>query len=119
MSNRYLFRGKLKEDSQSFKTYKAGSTIFGGIYYEGSKVFIIAHSNIFEVIPETVGQCCYTLKDGTKVFKGDRVKVKGMKRTGVYETKIIASIQGFTLEENKTYLGADSCFIAIIEVIHD
>ena len=70
-----------------------------------------------EVIPETVGQCCWTLKDGTNVFKGDRVKVKGTKRVGIYETTIVESRQGFTLQENKTHANDDACFLAILEVI--
>lgn len=111
MSSRYLFRGKRVDN---------GEWIIGSLIHKQVSLFwIYPHDEAkkFEVMPETVGQCCWTLKDGTNVFKGDRVKVRGTKRVGVYETTIIESRQGFTLEENKTYANDDACFLAILEVI--
>lgn len=77
---------------------------------------------VHEVIPETVCISCYNLKDGTTVFKGDKVKVRGTKKVGIYETEIVEDTHGFTLKENKTYYKDNKCFIAIIEItgsIHD
>ena len=48
------------------------------------------------------------------LFEGDKVLVKGTRRVGQYETKIIRNQQGWTLKENKTYYNNDSCFAAII-----
>tara|TARA_R110000868_G_scaffold119513_3_gene317250 strand:+ start:961 stop:1335 length:375 start_codon:yes stop_codon:yes gene_type:complete len=124
MSNRYLFRGKRVDSTMNNGKFVEGFVVkgdhttwiftgnvdHGGLYPSWDK---------YVVDPETVGQCCWTLKDGINVFKGDRVKVKGTKRVGIYETEIIEDSQGFTLQENKTYYKDNSCFIAIIEVIHD
>jgi|GEM_PF-5183240 len=49
------------------------------------------------------------------LYDGDKVLVKGTKKVGNYETKIIRDSQGWTLKENKTYLNNDKCFTAIIE----
>ncbi len=51
------------------------------------------------------------------IYDGDIVRVRGTRRVGEYTTSIIASSQGFTLLDNKTYLNNDKCFIAIEEVI--
>jgi hypothetical protein len=50
------FRGKLLNDSNSFKTYKKGIVITGGFCNQGIKCFIVAHFNVFEVDPESVQQ---------------------------------------------------------------
>lgn len=52
---------------------------------------------------------------GIDIYEGDRVLVKGTKKIGEYETIIVREPQGWTLQENKTYLNNDRCFMAIIE----
>lgn len=70
------FRGQLLNDSTSFKTYKKGTIVYGGFYQEGSKYFIVAHSNIFEVDPNSIGQ--YTGqkdKNGVEIYEKSKVKM--------------------------------------------
>ncbi|HSE99927.1 MAG TPA: hypothetical protein VLA48_03440 [Nitrososphaeraceae archaeon] len=52
---------------------------------------------------------------GMDIYEGDRVLVKGTKKIGEYETIIMREQQGWTLQDNKTYLNNDRCFVAIIE----
>lgn len=52
---------------------------------------------------------------GIDIYEGDRVLVKGTKKIGEYETTVVREQQGWTLQENKTYLNNDRCFVAIIE----
>lgn len=54
---------------------------------------------------------------GIDLYLGDKVRVKGTKKVGIYETEIINVLQGYTLKENKTYLSDNKCFISIIEKI--
>lgn len=56
-------------------------------------------------------------KKGVEIYEGDIVLVRGTKRIGFYETMVKFEKQGFTLEENKTYLNNFNEFIAIQEVI--
>ena len=68
------FRGKLLKDSDSFKTYKKGTIIEGGFCYQGSKTFIVAHFNVFEVEQESVSQYTgFKDKNKDKIFKGDNL----------------------------------------------
>jgi len=63
-------------------------------------------------------------KNGVEIYEGDAVKVKGMKKIGEYITFVVWKNQGFTLNENKTYLNNDACLsvpstIEIIGNIYD
>lgn len=72
----------------------------------------------WEVDGNTIGQFTgFVLKDGSELYVGDKVSVKGRRKMGVYETEVIESPQGFTLKENKTYINNDRCFIAIDSII--
>jgi uncharacterized phage protein (TIGR01671 family) len=71
------FRGKLLKDSDSFKTYKKGTIIQGGFCTQGSKTFIVAHFNIFEVEPESVSQFTGSIdKNGVEIFENDTVRLE-------------------------------------------
>lgn len=70
------FRGKLLNDSNSFKTYKKGIVITGGFCNQGSKCFIVAHFNIFEVEPESVSQFTGEVDmNGIEIFENDDVRM--------------------------------------------
>ena len=63
------FRGKLLNNSDSFKTYKKGTIIQGGFCSQGIKTFIVAHFNVFEVEPESVSQFTGSNdKNGKEIF---------------------------------------------------
>lgn len=47
---------------------------------------------------------CHTAKDGTDIFVGDKVIVRGTKRVGEYETEVIIRNGDVVLALNKTYL---------------
>ena len=74
-----------------------------------------------EVIPETIGQftgkTIQTSPNVTRVFVGDKVLVRGTKSVGLYYTKVVESIFGFTLKDNKTYLNDDKCLMDVKAVI--
>ena len=71
------FRGKLLKDSNSFKTYKKGTIIQGGFCNQGSKTFIVAHFNVFEVEPESVSQFTGSNdKNGEEIFENDIVRLE-------------------------------------------
>lgn len=53
-------------------------------------------------------------KNNVDYYEDDKVLVRGTKRIGEYETKIIKVFQGHTLENNKTYFNNDTCFTGII-----
>lgn len=85
MNDRYLFRGKRKDN---------GEWVYGGIYYQKADevkeeaVYIIGGSlndvgAAYEVIPETVGQCT-GLKDkiGKPIFEGD-IMISPIERKGI------------------------------------
>jgi len=56
-------------------------------------------------------------ENGTEVYEGDIVKVKGAKRIGEYVTEIIYKGNGFALKDNKTYFN-DYCILpSMIKVI--
>jgi hypothetical protein len=75
MSREIQFRGKLMNDSKSFH-YKKGQTIYGGYYREASRHFIVAHSNVFEVEPESVGQFTgFYDRNKVKIFEKAHVKM--------------------------------------------
>lgn len=79
MNNRYIFRGKRKDNKE---------WIYGGIYYQkkdemkDEAIYIIKGSLsdiacAVEVIPETVGQCTtLTDKNGKLIFTGDILHIK-------------------------------------------
>jgi uncharacterized phage protein (TIGR01671 family) len=56
-------------------------------------------------------------KNGTEIYEGDIVSVRGSKRTGIYNTDIIYTGQGFLLRENKSVAVDGSSFAAIIAVV--
>jgi len=56
---------------------------------------------------------------GIDIYENDNVLVRGSKRNGEYETKVIKCRQGFTLEKNKTLLNDDACLSSIIRVIEN
>ena len=71
------FRGKLLKDSNSFKAYKKGTIIQGGFCNQGSKTFIVAHFNFFEVEPESVSQFTGSNdKNGKEIFESDIVRLE-------------------------------------------
>lgn len=77
MNRELKFRGKLLKDSDSFKTYKKGTIIQGGFCYQGTKTFIVAHFNVFEVEPESVSQFTGSIdKNGVEIFENDMVRLE-------------------------------------------
>ena len=56
--------------------------------------------------PKPIGYDLFaaTAKDGTDIFVGDRVLVRGTKRVGEYETDVIIRHNQPCLDVNKTYL---------------
>ena len=70
------FRGELSKDSDCFKAYKKGTIIQGGFCYEGTKTFIVAHFNVFEVKPESVSQFTGSIdSQGKDIYEGDIVEL--------------------------------------------
>jgi uncharacterized phage protein (TIGR01671 family) len=67
-----IFKGKLAEDNDSYKTYKKGVTIQGGTFKDATKTYIVAHWSKFEIDPNTLSQFTgFTDKNGDKIFQGD------------------------------------------------
>lgn len=98
------FRGKLVADSEAFKGYKKDSFVYGGIYNEVDKWYIVRHFNIFEVDPETVGQFTgLTDKNGKDIYEGDIIKYQSFANwdsiTGYYDSRNIGTVY---YNENKT-----------------
>jgi hypothetical protein len=95
-----IFRGKLVKDSDSFKTYKKGVVITGGFYKEVVKTYIVAHSNIFEVEPESVEQYA-GVKDcnGLMLFDGD-ILTDGVNRHRIFYLESEASFKLEILKSN-------------------
>jgi len=105
------FRGK-SIDSSEF--------VFGTPYYKDDKSFIkdVNSDDIFEVKPESISQYIGICdKNGVDVFDGDIVNVRGAKRVGFYQTKIVWRGIGFCLEENKTMFVDYKILKSHIEVI--
>lgn len=103
---------------------ETGKWVFGGTHspFEGvTQIIQRTKSNLsmmIPIIPETLCQFITTqLRSETELYEGDKVLVKGTKKVGTYETHIIRNIQGFSLNENKTYINNDKCLISVIEVI--
>lgn len=70
------FRGKLIEDSKSFKTYKKGTIIEGGYCRQGNKHFIVAHFNVFEVEEDSVSEYTGSIdRNKNEIFENDIVKM--------------------------------------------
>lgn len=83
MNNRYIFKGKRKDNGEWVTGYyvfqRKRSGVFGQIISEldfDRHLIIDLRRNSHEVIPETVGQCT-GLKDknGNLIFEGDIVKL--------------------------------------------
>lgn len=69
--------------------------------------------------PKIIGYDLFacTAKDGTDIFVGDRVLVKGTKRIGEYETEVTIRYNCVVLSENKTYLIDSYAISAILKKI--
>lgn len=112
--------------------YKAKSN--NGLWYKGYYVrtdnghIIIEpgadiddEDNIHYINPNTL--CIGCVIDGKEYFAGDKVRVRGTKNTGIYETEIIWTGTMFRFLENKTYINdgflLPSLIIEITGNIHD
>ena len=85
MNERYLYRGKRKDNGEWVTGYliKGNNTYIvtpESIYYMVVSISYIASVEFVEVLPETVGQCTgLTDKNGKLIFEGDIVKFKKFK----------------------------------------
>ena len=85
MNDRYLFRGKRKDNGEWVTGYliKGNNTYIvtpEAIYYMVVSISYMASVEFVEVLPETVGQCTgLTDKNGKLIFEGDIVKFKKFK----------------------------------------
>jgi hypothetical protein len=117
-----LFKAKRADG----KGWQSGKNITRLIHENVERVFI-ANSFWFnesdlihaiewiEVIPETVCLFWKEHKKAGKLFSGDKVKVQGTKRVGVYETEIVFDGTMFKLKSNKTNFIDSATFVAILE----
>lgn len=105
MNNRYIFRGKRKDNGE----WVYGNLIFRRIWSSEFYVIRVEDNGFdnyeeYEVIPETVCRCT-ELKDknGKLIFTGDVVKVCAPKYSGIYKVvwcETIATVQ-LTRHANK------------------
>lgn len=91
-----------------------GMTLYNEIFNKSNGLAYFELGKGWEVIDFKPFIC--TIK-GIDLYEGDKVRVKGTKKVGEYETEIVRELQGWTLKENKTYYNDNKCFIAIIEKI--
>ena len=87
MNNRYIFRGKRKDNGEWVTGYyvfqRKRSGVFGQVISEldfDRHLIIDLRGNSHEVIPKTVGQCTGMKdKNGKRIFEGDILKQKTTK----------------------------------------
>lgn len=96
---------KSKKDSQVLEIYNDIFSLQNGV------AFFEINRTEWELVD--FKQCVFS-KKGVDYYEGDKVRVKGTKRVGEYETEIIKDLQGWTLKDNRTHFNNDRSFFAII-----